>query len=144
MTWWRTSRRVRGYARMVREVLESKSPRREPFLRERARKIERRGLHSVWEREGRQPTLLIRDLGPTGARQVWTVRDTPADSPRGAQMVRTPGADCPLMLPEHPEVHLRLTSHADGPRCPSGQSTRSSRTVRPVDTDGPTSFLISA
>jgi hypothetical protein len=144
MTWWRTSRRVRGYARTVREVLESKSPRREPFLRERARKIERRGLHSVWEREGRQLTLLIRDLGPTGARQAPTVHDTLADSPRGARTVRTPGADCPLMRPEHPVLHLHPTSHADGPRCPGGQSARSSRTVRPVDADGPTSFLISA
>jgi hypothetical protein len=144
MTWWRTSRRVRGYARTVREVLESKSPMREPFLRERARKIERRGLHSVWEREGRQPTLLNRDLGPTGARQAWTVRNTPADSQRGARTVQTPSADCPLMLPEHPVLHLRPKSHTDGPRCPGGHSARSSRTVRPVDADGPTSFLISA
>jgi hypothetical protein len=64
--------------------------------------------------------------------------------PRGARTVRTPSADCPLLLPERPEMHLLSTSHANGPRCPGGQSARSRRMVRPVAVDGPTSFLISA
>jgi hypothetical protein len=80
-------------------------------------------------------SISSRGLGPTRARQGRTVRDTPADGPRGARTVRAPGADSPLLLPERPEPHLRPTSHADGPRCPGGQSARSSRMVRPVAAD---------
>jgi hypothetical protein len=80
-------------------------------------------------------------LGPTRARHGRTVRDTPADGPRGARTVRAPGADGPLKMPEPPEPHRCPTNHADGPRCPGGQSARSSRTVRQVETDGPTSFF---
>jgi hypothetical protein len=92
-------------------------------------------------REGVTGWISSRGLGPTRARHGRTVCDTPADGPRGARTVRAPGADDPLLLPERPELHLRPTSHAGGPRCPGGQSARSSQTVRPVDTDGPTSFF---
>jgi hypothetical protein len=50
-------------------------------------------------------------------------------------------ADGLLLLPERPVSHLFPTSHADGPRRPDGQSARSSRTVRPIAADGPTSPL---
>jgi hypothetical protein len=81
--------------------------------------------------------------GPTRAWHGRTVRDTPR-AVSEARTVRTLGADCPLLLPERPEMHLLPMSHADGPRCPGGQSARSRRTVHPVAADGPTSFLISA
>jgi hypothetical protein len=121
-----------------------KIPKRELFSL-RGSKKEREGRTGFGVGEGKGADLFSsRGLGPTRARHGRTVRNTPADGPRGARTVRTPGADCPLKLPEHPVLQLRPTSHADGPRCPGGQSARSSRTVRPVAADGPTSFLISA
>jgi hypothetical protein len=66
---------------------------------------------------------------------------TPADSPRGARIVRHPGTDGPILLPERPVPHLFPTSHADGPRRPGGQFARISRTVRPIAADGPTSLF---
>jgi hypothetical protein len=121
-------------------------------------KIPKRGLFSL--REGKRKKIGSKCLrwrkGRRGlgrfhpaawdppARHGRTVRDNPADSPRGARTVRAPGADGPLKLPERPELHPCPTNHADGPGCPGGQSARSSRTVRLVEMDGPTSFLISA
>jgi hypothetical protein len=98
----------------------------------------------TWVRLGKRrspASFSSRGLGPTGTRHARTVRDTPADSPRGARTVRPPGLDGPLLLPERPELHLFPTSRAYGPRRPGRQSARSSRTIRPITADGPTSLF---
>jgi hypothetical protein len=51
MTWWRTSRRVRGRARMVRGVPQTKSPRRVPFLETEQEREGKRRPWSGWRRE---------------------------------------------------------------------------------------------
>jgi hypothetical protein len=122
-------------------VLQSKSLRGRPFLWEGARKREGRWPGSGRGRERSVASFSSCDLGPTGARHARTVRDAPADSPRGAWTVRTQGADDPLLLPECLVMHLLPMSRADGPRGPGGQSARSSRTVRPIAVDGTTSLF---
>jgi hypothetical protein len=115
-----------------------KIPKREPFSLGGSKK-EREGRTGFGVGEGKGADLISsRGLGPTRTRHGRTVRDTPADGPRGARTVRTPAADCPLMLPEQPVLHLLPTIRTDGPRYPGGQSARTSRTVRPVAADGPT------
>jgi hypothetical protein len=77
MTWWRISRRVWGYARTVRGVPQSKSPRGGPSLRkskrEREREMWRRAL-AVWEGEGR-----VVVISPRPGTHLRVAR---ADSPR--------------------------------------------------------------
>jgi hypothetical protein len=114
-------------------------PKRETFSL-RGSKKEREGRTGFGGGKGKgADSISSRGLGPTRARHGRTVRDTTTDSPRGARTVRTPAADCPLMLPEQLVLHLLPTIRADGPRCPSGQSARTSRTVRRITADGPTS-----
>jgi hypothetical protein len=117
-----------------------KIPKRELFsLRERERKREGEGDRVGMEKEEGMLLYFIPRPG-SHPRAAWADGPRhPADSPRGARTVRTPGADGPLLLPERPVMHLLPTSHADGPRCPGAQSARRSRTVRPVAADGPTS-----
>jgi hypothetical protein len=116
-------------------------PKREPFSLSGSKKGEKEEERVGFGKEKDGCLTTSRGLGPTRAWHGRTVRDTPADSPRGERTVRTPGADCPLFLPERPKMHLLPMSHADGLRCPGGQSARSSRTVRPVAADGPTSLF---
>jgi hypothetical protein len=88
--------------------------------------------------------LSLRVLGPTSARHTRTVRDAPADCPRGALTVRRPDADGPLFAPEHPELPLSPSSRAESLRRPGGRSARSGRTVRPTVADRPTVLFFSS
>jgi hypothetical protein len=85
------------------------------FLRESKRKGEWWRLGRVWEEEKELVDLSAHGLGPTCARHARTVRDTPADSSRGARTVWHPGAD--------------------DPRHTGGQSAKCSRTVWPTTAD---------
>jgi hypothetical protein len=141
MTWWRTSRRVRGRARMVRGVPQTKSPRRVPFSRDRARERgKKKTLVGLEKRKGFPASFTSRGLGPTRARHPRTVRGAYADDPRGAWTVRHPGADSSLFVPEHPVLPLSEPSCVDSPRRLGGRSARSGRTIRPTFADSPTFF----
>jgi hypothetical protein len=82
MTWWRISRRVWGYARTVRGVPQSKSPRRGPFLeREQERKRDE-GLLRFGKEKGELMTYLpatwdppARDMRGLSATPLRTVRE---------------------------------------------------------------------
>jgi hypothetical protein len=134
MTWWRISRRVRGHARTVRGVPQSKSPRGGSFLKKEQER-ERCGeglLRFGKEKEG----LLLspRDLGPTCAWHARTVRDSPADGPaprRGRSVISS-----------------RTSSTAPSAIDPRGRSAphqrtvcQVPRTVRPTTADSPTSLF---
>jgi hypothetical protein len=108
------------------------TPKREAFSLRGSKKERREKIGSGWGKEER----CLLDLIPRPGSHLRSARADgprhPADSPRGARTVRTPSADGPLLHLECPVMHLLPTSHADGPRCPDGQSARSSQTVRPI------------
>jgi hypothetical protein len=98
---------------------------------------------SVWRRSPVCLTYSSR-VRPTCARHARTVRDAPADSPRGTRTIRHPGADDLLLSPEPPILPGAPSTRADGPRRTDGQSARNCRTVRPTAADGPSLPFFSA
>jgi hypothetical protein len=105
-------------------------PKREAFsLRGSKKERGEKELSQVEEEKG-AALFSSRRLGPTGARDVRTVRVASADCPRSARTVWPPSADGPLMFPEHPVLHLL-------PHDPRGRSVLPWRTVRQEQSDGP-------
>jgi hypothetical protein len=107
-------------------------PKERAFSWERARKKEGWRSLAVWERERRADDLSPRDLGPTCARHAWTVRDAPADGPRGARTVRYFHQNVQY-LPSCPRTTRTVrAAPAEGPLGTAGQSGPLPRTVRPA------------
>jgi hypothetical protein len=130
MTWWRTSRRVRGRARMVRGVPQTKSPRRVPFLETEQEREGKRRPWSGWRRE--RGSLL--HLHPAA----WDppARDTRRQSAEPTRIVRVvrgrSGTSARTVC-----YLFQNIQYCPSPHEPRGQSASPWRTVRQERTDSP-------
>jgi hypothetical protein len=90
----------------------------------------------TWVRLGKRrspASFSSRGLGPTGTRHARTVRDTPADSPRGARTVRPPPRGRSI-------ITSRTSRAAPLPHKPRVRSTPPWQTVRQEQPDNPTHY----
>jgi hypothetical protein len=146
MTWWRTSRRVRGRARMVRGVPQTKSPRGVSFLEREQEREEERTPGSGWriersacfiyiQRPGTHPRAATADSPPSPhgqsaepTRTVRVVRGRSGTPTRTVRYLFQSIQYCPSPHRAAREVRVTL---ADGPLGADGQSSPPPRTVRP-------------
>jgi hypothetical protein len=135
MTWWRTSRRVQRYARMVRGVLQSKSPRRGSFS---PQEQERKTKMGLWFGLGRKGYVCWLSTS-----RPWPhLRAECADSPRRTCKQSVRRVDGPLFHPEPPVPPGAPSTRADDPRRTGGRSAKYGQTVRPTAADSPSSLFL--
>jgi hypothetical protein len=143
MTWWRTSRRVRGRARTVRGVPQTKCPRGVSFLeREKEREREREREEEDLGRVGEEKEALLHLHPAAWDPPVRGTRGQPAVPSRTVRVVRgrfaTPARTVRYLLQNDqcctssPRASRTVRAAlADNPPVAAGQPGPLSRTVRP-------------